>query len=111
MSHEGDALLQYIAEVVHGRVPPEHEQLVIELVARTLTMMMNTPDFVNRLLIVQQLNQEVYLLQQALMARPKRPPAKKQAAKKAVKVAVKMGPVKKAPRGTNKAFKKGASGL
>jgi DNA primase len=119
MSHESDALLEYIAQQVHGRVPPDQERLVIELVARTLTMMMNTPDFVNRLLIVQQLNQEVYLLQQALLAQqrkapPRKPAARKQAAKK--KAAVKMGPVKVAkrrpvPRGTNKAFKKGAAGL
>ena len=122
MSHESDALLEYIAQQVQGRVPPDQERLVIELVARTLTMMMSTPDFVNRLLIVQQLNQEVYLLQQALLAQqrkapPRKPAARKPPVKKATKkAAVKMGPVKVAkrrpvPRGTNKAFKKGAAGL
>ena len=118
MSQESDDLLEYIAQIVRGRVPPEHERLVVELVARTLTMMMNTPDFVNRLLIVQQLTytvqqlqQENLLLQQTLLTQlpRKRPPATK---KKAVKMGpVKVVPKKKAPKGASTAFKKGAAGL
>jgi hypothetical protein len=118
--NEGDALLQYVTAFVKGRVPPEQEALVIEAVARTLTMMMTTPEFTNRLVIVQQLMAENWELHQALLAakrsRDRKPPTPGRAAKRppksqarAVKMTVKKPPVKK--RGTNSSFKKGASGL
>jgi len=109
--NEGDALLQYVAQYVKGRVPPEHELLVIEAVASTLTLMMSTPEFTNRLLIVQQLMAENWELHQALLAakRPKRV-AKRQAPKakaaKTVTMAVKK--TQKRAAGRSAEFKKGA---
>lgn len=123
MSQEGDALFQHVARFVRGRVPPEQELLVIELVARSVALVMTTPEFLDKLTIVQQLRQDNWQLRQALIAyqrdemqranrraaaarsRAKKAPAKKVAAKKVP--APRKSPARKSP---NAAFKRGAAG-
>jgi hypothetical protein len=101
-------------------VPANLENLVTELVGRTVVLIMTTPAFYNHLRAVQELQAENWNLRQALIAyqrseairvqkaRPRKAPAKKSVAKKMP------APRKAAPRKTAKsnvhAFKRGASG-
>ena len=116
---EADDLLRHIRSFVRGRVPPQHENLVVELVGRTVVLIMTTPAFVNHLRAVQELQQENWNLRQALIAyqraagapaakpRARKAPAKRPAAKKVAT------PRKAAPKKASsnvRAFKRGASG-
>ena len=121
MSDEGDDLLRHIYGFVHGRVPANLENLVTELVGRTVVLIMTTPAFYNHLKAVQDLQMENWNLRQALIAyqqgnpvrvrkaaAPKKTAAKKTAAKK-VPTPRKTAP-KKAAKSNVHAFKRGASG-
>jgi len=122
VSQEGDALFQHVARFVRGRVPPEQEMLVIELVARSIALVMTTPEFLNNLTVVQELRQDNWNLRQALvayqrdeMARMNR--SRRAAAARAAKGAPKKAAAKKAPaprkaaprKSPNAAFKRGAA--
>ena len=122
MSDEGDDLLRHIRAYVHGRVPANLEELVTELVGRTVVLIMTTPAFVNHLRAVQELQAENWNLRQALIAyqratgpvrvqkaapRPRKAAAKRPAAKK-VATPRKAAPKKAASN--VRAFKRGASG-
>jgi hypothetical protein len=116
VSDEGDDLLRHIRGFVHGRVPPNLENLVTELVGRTVVLVMTTPEFCNHLKAVQELQQENWNLRQALIAQSsqRHPSTRRKAApKKAaapVKKAVKKAPAKKAASSNVRAFKRGATG-
>src|SRR4051812_1364652 len=91
VTSEGDDLLQHVREFVRGRVPPHQEELITELVGKTVVVVMTTPAFYNHLIIIQQLQLENWNLRQALIpyqqaeqVRAKRAAARKAgAAKKA----------------------------
>jgi len=98
------------------------EQLVTELVGRTVVLIMTTPAFVNHLRAVQELQQENWNLRQALISyqraeqvRAQRARTRKSAAtpKKAAaprKAAPRKAAPKKAPSSNVRAFKRGSSG-
>lgn len=111
----GDDLQRHIRGYVRGRVHPGYEDLVVEMVARTVVLIMTTPDFYNHLTFVQELQLENHNLRQALLALQRSKPVKKTTAKKAstvkrptVKKAVKKTPSKK-PSNV-KAFERGLRG-
>jgi hypothetical protein len=117
VSQEGDALFQHVARFVRGRVPPEHELVVIQLVAHTVAFVMTTPEFLNKLTVVEELRHDNWQLRQALIAyqrdemsrmeraRKRKVGAAKKAAPK--RVAKKVAPKRATP---NAAFKRGAAG-
>ena len=95
---------------------------VIELVAHTVAFVMTTPEFVNKLTVVEQLRYDNWQLRQALvayqrdeMARMNR--SRRAAAARAAKGAPKKAAAKKAPaprkaaprKSPNAAFKRGAA--
>lgn len=115
--HEGDDLLAHIRAYVRGRVPPAWEDLVVELVGRTVVLVMTTPAFYNHLTYVQELQRENAALRAALRPvqrppmkkpTPRKTPARKAPPRKAT------APVKKATKKASPsrvaAFKKGAAG-
>ena len=117
---EGDDLLRHIHAYVHGRVPAQHENLIVELVGRTVVLVMTTPEFYNHLKPIQDLQLENWNLRQALIAYQRaervrtqkgrtRAPAKK-AASKPRKAAPRKPAVKKSSGSNVRAFKRGASG-
>ena len=118
MSQEGDALFQHVARFVRGRVPPQHELVVIELVARTVAFVMTTPEFLNHLTVVQELREDNWNLRQALIAYQRAEQARAQRARtRKASAAKKMPAPKKAParksparKPPNAAFKRGAAG-
>jgi len=100
--NEGDDLLRHIRGFVHGRVPASQEETVVELVGKTVVLIMTTPAFYNHLVIIQQMQLENYNLRQALIryqqaevVRARRAAARKAGASK--KAAPKKAPAKKAP--------------
>ena len=106
--NEGDDLLRNIRGFVHGRVPPNLEELVTELVARTVVLVMTTPEFYLHLSYVQDLLAQNAALRAHLIRQPPpRPPTKKAAPRKAAPV---KRVVKKASTSRNQAFKRGAQG-
>jgi hypothetical protein len=109
---EGDDLLRHIYSYVHGRVPPQYENLVTELVGRTVVLVMTTPEFYNHLKPIQELQMENWNLRQALIAyqRAERVRTTRKAAPKARKAPAKKAPAKKLPTSNVRAFKKGARG-
>jgi hypothetical protein len=116
VSDEGDDLLRHIAGYVHGRVPANLENLVTELVGRTVVLIMTTPSFVSHLRVVQELQQENWNLRQALIAyqhaeqvRAQRARTRKASAAKKVPAPRKAAP-RKATSSNVKAFKRGTSG-
>ena len=116
MSDEGDDLLRHIRSFVHGRVPANMEELVTELVGRTVVLIMTTPAFFNHLRAIQDLQAENWQLRQALIAyqraeqvRAQRARTRKAAGAKKVATPRKAAP-KKAASSNVKAFKRGASG-
>ena len=109
---EGDDLLRTIRSYVHGRVPVAYEDLVTELVARTVVKIMTTPEFYLHLTYVQALQQENARLQ-TLLTRTTRPrPATKAAPRKAPqkRVPPKVAVKKAQPRSRTGQFRKGATG-
>ena len=120
MSDEGDDLLNHIRLFVRGRVAPQYENLVVELVGRTVVLIMSTPSFYGHLLAFQELQRENWNLRQALIAyqhaeqvrtqkaRTRKAPAKKAAPRKAP-TPRKAAP-RKAPTSNVRAFKRGAAG-
>jgi hypothetical protein len=126
--------MRHVQAFVHGRVPPNLEQVVTELVARSVVLVMTEPKFYNHLIFVQRLQAENWQLRQALIAyqraeqvraqrartRKASGPVKKAAPRKAAaprKTAApkKAAPVrktapKKAATSNVRAFKRGASG-
>ena len=111
--NEGDDLLRNIRSFVHGRVPPNLEELVTELVGRTVVLVMTTPEFYLHLSYVQDLLAQNAALRAHLIRQPPpRPPAKKAPAKKAAprKATPAKRVVKKASTSRNQAFKRGAQG-
>lgn len=114
MSDEGDDLLRHINGYVRGRVPPNLERLVTELVGRTVVLIMTTPAFLNHLRAIQELQQDNWNLRQALISyqRAEQVRAQKARARKA-SAAKKAAPRKTAPKKASssnvRAFKRGAS--
>jgi hypothetical protein len=114
VSVESDDLLRHIRQFVHGRVPPAYEDLVTELVGRTVVLIMTTPEFYNHLRMVQELQAENWNLRQALITyqRAEQIRAQRARARKAPGPAKKAAPPKKAtPAKSNvRQFKRGATG-
>lgn len=124
MSDAGDDLLNHIRSIVHGRVPPNLEETVTDMVGRTVVLIMSTPAFYNHLVIVQQLQRQNWDLRQALIAyqradqeRAQRALARRVAAarkaapaKKATPRPAKRAAPKKAATSNARAFKRGAAG-
>ena len=124
MSDEGDDLLRHIHSFVRGRVPANMEPLVVELVGRTVVLIMSTPSFYGHLLAFQELQRENWNLRQALItyqraeqvrvqrARPRKAPARAAPKKPVVKKAqtARKAAPKKAASSNVRAFKRGASG-
>ena len=111
--NEGDDLLRHIHHYVHGRVPPNLENLVTELVGRTVVLIMSTPDFYNHLKPIQELQLENWQLRQALIAYQhgagvRKAPVKKRAPTK--KAAPRKAAAKKAAPSNVRQFKRGSSG-
>ena len=124
--NEGDELLVLIRQgVSQYPLPQEQQDMVVEIVARTLIAVASTPHFANRLLVVQQLARENAALRQTLMQLQaflraqgtKPPPVKKAAPKKrkaAAKKTVARGPkiqVKGSTPANRRAFKQGYRGV
>ena len=125
MTNEGDELLWMIRQAVRQRgVPKGQEEMLTELVGRTVIMVMSEPRFYSRLTVVAQLQAENNLLRQhlafaqatlarlapATMRAPRKVPAKKKAGAKRV---VKKSPAVKVKGSTAKnrnAFKQGYRG-
>jgi hypothetical protein len=111
---EGDQLLRMIRQLVHGRVHPSQEEIVVEIVARVVVHIFNDPNFYSHLRLVIDLQSRIVQLERALaittqqqrVARPVKKAAKKMPVKKAA-------PVKKASKRAYpnvKQFKRGAAG-
>lgn len=99
----GDDLLRHIRSYVRGRVPPNLESIVVELVGRSVVLIMTTPDFYNHLTYVQQLQRENWNLRQALIGyqQAERQRAQKARARKVAAAQKAAGaPKKAAPRKT-----------
>jgi hypothetical protein len=111
----GDDLLRHIHSFVRGRVPPAMENVVTELVGRTVVLIMSRPEFYNHLRMVQELQQENWNLRQALIAyqraeqvRAQKARTRKASAAANAKKAARPAP-KKAAASNVRAFKRGAS--
>jgi hypothetical protein len=108
---EGDHLLSMIRQLVHGRVDPQHEEVVVEIVARVTVVIFSDPQFYSHLRLVIDLQSRIVQLERALAIATQQPryvatqrtPAKKSAAKKS---AAKRLPVKKAAKPVKKTTKK-----
>lgn len=114
MSEEGDDLLNHIRGFVRGRVHPNQEQLVTELVGRTVVLIMTTPSFFNHLRVIQDLQRENWQLRQALIAYQHDAQARAQRARaRKASAAKKAAPRKAAPRkaapSNVRPFKRGSS--
>jgi hypothetical protein len=123
--NEGDELLGMIRQAVSQYpLPVQQQEMVTEIVGRTVIAVMSNPRFLNRLLIVQQLQHENVALRQHLMqlqaflrqhGTPVKAPPRKKAAKKAP---AKKKPVARSPQvrvkgstpGNRRAFKQGYRG-
>jgi hypothetical protein len=106
MQHEGDDLLRTIRSYVTGRVPPPYEDLVTELTAKTVALVMTTPAFYLHLTYVQELLAEIARLQPRPVVKPRKAPQKRPAPRPAVRKAQ----PRSQPRSRNGQFRKGASG-
>ena len=92
--------------------------MVIELVAHTVAFVMTTPEFVNKLTVVEQLRKDNWDLRQALIAYQRAEMSRAERANKAKAAKARKAPAKKvAPRKVapkrstpNAAFKRGAAG-
>jgi hypothetical protein len=114
---EGDQLLGMIRQLVHGRVHPNQEEVVVEIVARVVVHIFSDPTFYSHLRLVIDLQSRIVQLERALAIATQQPrvgrdyeAAKKVVAKKAAK---KLPVVKKTSKRAYpnvKAFKKGATG-
>lgn len=93
-----DALLNLIRQLVGQRIPPPHQEQVIQIVAITMSQLMTDPRFVNELSVVRDLRSlathlrnENVLLKQAIShpaprkAAPRKAPAKRAPTKAATK--------------------------
>ena len=121
MTVESDDLLRHIYSFVHGRVRPDLEDIVIELVGRTVVTVMTNPEFYSHLTYVQELQREIWNLRQALIsyqqadvvraqrANARRMSAAKKAAPRKVAAPRKAAPKKAAPSNV-RAFKRGLQG-
>lgn len=121
---EGDHLLAMIRQLVHGRVPPEHEELVVEIVARTTVVIFSDPQFYSHLRLVQDLQSRIIQLERVIslyqqgqvQARPVK--VAKKVYKAPAKKAAKKLPTQPKPRASKKApaslnvrqFRKGTQG-
>jgi hypothetical protein len=54
-----DELLALIRRLVAQRVRPEHQEQFVQVVAITVAQLMNTPHFLNELVVVAQLRQQI----------------------------------------------------
>lgn len=117
----GDDLLARIQEAVRQHnVPPAQQEIVVELVGRSLITIMNDPAFYTQLRPVIELRNENALLRQALMnvqaqmrqAVVKASPRKRTAAPKKPRVVKKAPPirVKGSTAANRRAFKEGFKG-
>jgi hypothetical protein len=108
---EGDQLLGVIRGMVHGRVHPSQEEATVEIVARTVVVIMSDPQYYSHLRLVIDLQSRIIQLERALAAYQGRmapAPVKKVAAKKSP---APRKPTKKPAFGHNvKQFKRGAQG-
>lgn len=104
---EGDDLLDFIRATVHGRVHPDIQERVVEIVARTVIELMSRPEFTNHLRPIIDLQAENYYLKQQVVQ------LQRVVQQMPVKVvpARKRAPAKKkaAPRNAQ-AFKRGTQG-
>lgn len=93
--NEGDALLAMIRQRVRQMVPPEHQEVVTQIVTATVVTIMSEPQFFNRLTPVMELQHENALLRQHLAqaqamlnrmapARPRKMPTPRKAAPKKI---------------------------
>jgi hypothetical protein len=107
--HEGDDLYLAIRAYVTGRVPVAYEDLITELTAKTVVLVMTTPAFYLHLTYVQALHQEIARLQQPTRKRtpPKTVPKPRKAPPRP---AVKKAQPRSQPRTRTGQFKRGASG-
>lgn len=111
---EGDELLAMIRHYVHGRIPPIHEEVTVEIVAKVIVAIVSEPRFYTSLAIVQNLQSRVTQLEFALARYAEKERRGSPAARPGAK-AKKAMPVKKIskkpPLPHNvKAFKRGAQG-
>lgn len=114
---EGDQLLGVIRQLVHGRVHPSQEEATVEIVAQTLIVIMNDPQYYSHLRLVIDMQSRIIQLEHALASliqpRTVQVPVKRAAVKKTVakKAVARPRPTKKPALPYNvKQFKRGASG-
>lgn len=114
---EGDHLLSMIRQLVHGRVHPQHEEIVVEIVARTVVVVFSDPNFYSHLRLVQDLQSRVIQLERVVaLYQQGQVPTKPVKVKKAAKRLPVKGPAKKsvskrAPASLNvRQFRKGSQG-
>lgn len=119
MQHEGDDLHLAIRRYVAETVPPSLVDVVTELTARSVVLVMTTPEFYLHLTYVQELLAEIARLKPRQTARkaPRSPASPRKApttpVTSAKKPAPRVRPAKKAqpqPRSRNGQFKRGAQG-
>lgn len=115
---EGDQLLEVIRSLIHGRVPPGQEETTVEIVTRTVVLIMSDPQYYSHLRLVIDLQSRIMQLERALaivqnQQRPVMVVAKKAAVKKKAAAKKMAAPrkVSKKPLPSNvKQFRRGASG-